>query len=158
MLIFTSASSEWGIINTSDTSSAFNVFILQRNKNVNFSSANIQIDSGAALKLKGILDFGSSFNFGETDKGIEVQYRLSKKNKPEDCGILKVVGVNNHASNDLTVEGITIPAGQTGVIAQCSLLDMIKLVNYMKTNNKVLLNILKVNNLPPNQNLCIYPM
>lgn len=97
---------------------------------------NIKIDSGAELKLGGILDFGSSFNFGETDNGIEVQYKLTKKNNTKDCGVLKVVGVNNHASNDLTVEGVTITPGQTGVIAQCSLLDIIKLVNYMKTNNE----------------------
>lgn len=32
---------------------------------------DIKIDSGAGLKLGGILDFGSSFNFGETDGGIE---------------------------------------------------------------------------------------
>ena len=97
---------------------------------------NIKIDSGAELKLGGILDFGSSFNFGETDNGIEVQYKLTKKNATKDCGVLKVVGVNNHQTNNLTVEGVTIAPGQTGVIAQCSLLDMIKLVNYMKTNNQ----------------------
>lgn len=97
---------------------------------------SIKIDSGAELKLGGILDFGSSFNFGETDNGIEVQYKLTKKNATKDCGVLKVVGVNNHATNNLTVEGVTIAPGQTGVIAQCSLLDMIKLVNYMKTNNQ----------------------
>lgn len=97
---------------------------------------NIKIDSAGELKLGGILDFGSSFNFGETDNGIEVQYKLTKKNNAKDCGILKVVGVNNHATNDLTVEGITIAPGQTGVIAQCSLLDIIKLTNFMKTNNQ----------------------
>lgn len=97
---------------------------------------SIKIESGAELKLGGILDFGSSFNFGETDNGIEVQYKLTKKNNTKDCGVLKVVGVNNHSSNDLTVEGVTIAPGQTGVIAQCSLLDIIKLVNYMKTNNE----------------------
>ena len=32
----------------------------------------IKIDSAGELKLGGILDFGSSFNFGETDNGIEV--------------------------------------------------------------------------------------
>lgn len=97
---------------------------------------DIKLDSGAKLQLKGILDFGSSFNFGETDNGIEVQYKLTKKNATKDCGVLKVVGVNNHATNDLTVEGVTIAPGQTEVIAQCSLLDIIKLVNYMKTNNE----------------------
>lgn len=97
---------------------------------------SIKIDSGAELKLGGILDFGSSFNFGETDGGIEVQYKLTKKNNTKDCGVIKVVGVNNHTSNNLTVEGVTIAPGQTGTIAQCSLLDVIKLVNYMKTNNE----------------------
>ena len=97
---------------------------------------SIKIESGAELKLGGILDFGSSFNFGETDNGIEVQYKLTKKNNTKDCGVLKVIGVNNHATNNLTVEGVTIAPGQTGVIAQCSLLDIIKLVNYMKTNNE----------------------
>ena len=97
---------------------------------------NIKLDSGGELKLGGILDFGSSFNFGETDNGIEVQYKLTKKNATKDCGVIKVVGVNNHATNDLTVEGVTIAPGQTEVIAQCSLLDVIKLINYMKTNNQ----------------------
>lgn len=88
------------------------------------------------MKLSGILDFGSNFNFGETDEGIEFQYKLTKKNATKDCGVLKVVGLNNHVSNDLTVEGVTIAPGQTGTIAQCSVLDIIKLVNYMKTNNE----------------------
>ena len=96
----------------------------------------IKIESGGELKLGGILDFGSSFNFGETDNGIEFQYKLTKKNAEKDCGVLKVVGVNNHATNDLTVEGITIAPGQSATIAQCSVLDIIKLVNYMKNNNQ----------------------
>jgi len=33
------------------------------------------------------------------------------------------------------VEGITIEPGQTAEVASCSILDMIKLVNYMKNNN-----------------------
>lgn len=96
----------------------------------------IKIESGGELKLGGILDFGSTFNFGETDNGIEVQYKLTKKNAQKDCGILKVVGVNNHETNSLTVEGITIAPGETATIAQCSLLDIIKLVNYMKNNSQ----------------------
>jgi hypothetical protein len=107
------------------------IFVFQKH-----SAPSIKIDSGAELKLGGILDFGSSFNFGETDNGIEVQYKLTKKNAEKDCGIVKVVGVNNHATNDLTVEGVTIAPGQTATIAQCSMLDIIKLVNYMKTNNE----------------------
>lgn len=100
------------------------------------AAPSIKIESGSELKLGGILDFGSSFNFGETDNGIEFQYKLTKKNAEKDCGVVKVVGVNNHATNDLTVEGVTIAPGQTGTIAQCSMLDIIKLVNYMKTNNQ----------------------
>lgn len=96
----------------------------------------IKIESGSELKLGGILDFGSSFNFGETDNGIEVQYKLTKKNNTKDCGVLKVVGINNHETNNLVVEGVTIAPGETATIAQCSLLDMIKLVNYMKTNEQ----------------------
>lgn len=100
------------------------------------AAPSIKIDSGSELKLGGILDFGSSFNFGETDNGIEVQYKLTKKNATKDCGVLKVVGVNNHTTNSLTVEGVTIAPGETGTIASCSLLDIIKLTNYMKTNNQ----------------------
>ena len=100
------------------------------------AAPSIKIESGAELKLGGILDFGSSFNFGETDNGVEFQYKLTKKNAEKDCGIVKVVGVNNHATNNLTVDGVTIAPGQTATIAQCSMLDIIKLVNYMKTNNQ----------------------
>jgi hypothetical protein len=97
------------------------------------AAPSIKIESGSELKLGGILDFGSSFNFGETDNGIEFQYKLTKKNAEKDCGVLKVVGVNNHATNNLTVEGVTIAPGETATIAQCSVLDIIKLVNYFKT-------------------------
>lgn len=103
---------------------------------VEVAAPAIKIDSGGELKLGGILDFGSSFNFGETDNGIEVQYKLTKKNNTKDCGVLKVIGVNNHATNDLTVGSTTIAPGQTATIAECSILDIITLVNYMKTNNQ----------------------
>lgn len=108
---------------------------------------SIKIESGNELKLGGILDFGSSFNFGETDNGIEVQYKLTKKNATKDCGVVKVVGVNNHASNTLAVPNVidattgisstvSIPAGQTATITSCSILDIINLVNYMKANQQ----------------------
>lgn len=109
---------------------------LESEKAVQITSKQIELNASDKLKLGGILDFGSNFNFGETDEGIEFQYKLTKKNAEKDCGVLKVVGVNNHESNDLTVEGVTIAPGQTETIAQCSMLDIIKLVNYMKTNNE----------------------
>lgn len=95
---------------------------------------SINIESCAGIKLKGILDFGSTFNFGETDGGIEAQYKLTKKNKTKDCSVLKVVGVNNHSSNDLSVYGNTIPHGGTGVIAQVSLLDLIAFYEKLTKN------------------------
>lgn len=94
----------------------------------------IELDPKYKLKLGGVLDFGSNFNFGETDEGIEVQYKLTKKNATKDCGVIKVVGVNNHASNNLVVEGVTIAPGETETIDECSILDIIKLTNYMKDN------------------------
>ena len=108
---------------------------------------DIKIDSGAGLKLGGILDFGSSFNFGETDNGIEVQYKLTKKNATKDCGILKVVGVNNNTStalvvpnvvnaSDGTIGNVTVAAGETATITSCSILDIINLVNYMKSQGQ----------------------
>ena len=110
---------------------------------------DIKIDSGAGLKLGGILDFGSSFNFGETDNGVEFQYKLTKKNAgtTKDCGVVKIVGVNNHATNTLTVPNVvnpyddtianvTIAARESATVTSCSMLDIINLVNYMKANNE----------------------
>lgn len=120
------------------------IFVFQKH-----SAPSIKIDSGAELKLGGILDFGSSFNFGETDNGIEFQYKLTKKNTgtTKDCGVVKIVGVNNHATNTLTVPkvvnpsdgtiaDVTIAAGETTTVASCSMLDIINLVNYMKANHQ----------------------
>lgn len=90
---------------------------------------SINIESAAVIKLKGILDFGSTFNFGETDNGIEVQYKLTKKNKTKDCGILRVVGVNNHASNSLTVNDRYIPSGETATVAEASVLEIINTIH-----------------------------
>ena len=121
------------------------------------AAPNIKIDSGAELKLGGILDFGSTFNFGETDNGIEVQYKLTKQNNTKDCGVLKVIGINNNTSNTLTittanpstgtVEDYVIPvytdpaSDQGGLlstrytpqaIASCSVNDIIMFVNWAK--------------------------
>lgn len=102
---------------------------------------SINIESAAGLKLKGELDFGSTFNFGETYNGIEVQYEKTKKNDTKDCGVLKIIGVNNGTSdlaiNDVVdgggnLETVTIAAGNVETITSCSLLDMVNLVNYMK--------------------------
>jgi hypothetical protein len=114
---------------------------------------DIKIDSGAGLKLGGILDFGSSFNFGETDGGIEVQNKYTKKGTFKDCGKLKVIAVNNNSSaytfntlwdptansnagGSVTETTVSVPAGESVQIAEASIYDIIKLVNYMKANNE----------------------
>lgn len=123
--------------------------------NVNIESAgDVKIDAAGKLELKGTLDFGSTFNFGETDKGIEVQYKLTSKNKTKDCGVLQVLALNNHASRSLTIEksiytppsdeeaasldtaNATITAGNSQVVAACPIIDIIRLVNYMKYNQQ----------------------
>lgn len=115
------------------------------------SDSGIDIKTLGKLGLKGELDFGSNFNFGETDKGISTIVKRTKKNATKDCGVLQVVAVNNSSSaysfntiwdptaNDnaganQSETTVSVPAGSSQVIAQCSLYDVIKLVNYMKDN------------------------
>lgn len=91
------------------------------------SDSNVKITAGDKIKFGGQLDFGSTFNFGETDNGIETQYKLTAKNKTKDCGIIKVVGVNNHSSNNLVVNDVTIAPGTSQTVAQASTLDIVRL-------------------------------
>ena len=120
---------------------------------VEVPAPSIKIESGNELKLGGILDFGSSFNFGETDNGIEVQNKYTKKGTLKDCGKLKVIAVNNNSSahtfntlwdptansnngGSVTETTVSVPAGESMQIAEASIYDIIKLVNYMKDNNQ----------------------
>lgn len=120
---------------------------------VEVPAPSIKIESGNELKLGGILDFGSSFNFGETDNGIEVQNKYTKKGTLKDCGKLKVIAVNNNSSaytfntlwdpaansnegGSITETTVSVPAGESMQIAEASIYDIIKLVNYMKANNQ----------------------
>lgn len=117
------------------------------------AAPSIKIESGSELKLGGVLDFGSTFNFGETDNGIEFQNKYTAKGKTKDCGKLKVIAVNNSAStrtfntlwdptaNDnagasITETTVNVPAGESRQIAEASIYDIIKLVNYMKSNGQ----------------------
>ena len=113
-----------------------------------FACPDIKIDSGAQLKLGGILDFGSTFAFGETDGGVEFQLKKTKKNEgaEKDCGILKVTALNNHASNNYVIDGfvadntnhtyqtqqVTLYPGTTHTVGSCSVLDIIKFVAWAK--------------------------
>lgn len=116
----------------------------------------INIESAAGIKLKGVLDFGSTFNFGETDNGIEFLHKMTKKNAEKKCDLLKVVATNNSA-NAYTVNSIqpvddlddasgdgyaysevlaTIQPGESSVIAEVSVYDICKLVSYFKNNEQ----------------------
>lgn len=113
-----------------------------------FACPDIKIDSGAQLKLGGILDFGSTFAFGETDGGVEFQLKKTKKDAgaEKDCGILKVTALNNHATNNYVVDGfvadntnhtyqtqqVTLQPGTTHTVGSCSVLDIIKFVAWAK--------------------------
>ena len=91
-------------------------------------------DADPSAKWEDVVNVANGV-FGEIEDGIKVQYKYTKKGNTKPCDTISVVGFNNHATNDFTVEGVTIAPGQSATIASCSLLDMIKLVNYMKTNN-----------------------
>jgi len=83
-----------------ESSSDFVKFTKVSSPDINIESdSNIKITAQNKIKFGGELDFGSSFNFGETDNGIEVQYKLTKKGATKNCGIVKVVGVNNNATS-----------------------------------------------------------
>lgn len=94
------------------------------------AAPNIKIESGGELKLGGVLDFGSSFDFGETDNGIYTQYKLTKNDNLKDCGVLKVVAVNNHTTNNIEVDNYTILPGEQQVIEECPLTDIIKFTKW----------------------------
>ena len=89
---------------------------------------SINIESAAGLKLKGELDFGSTFNFGETDNGIEFQYKKTKKSALKDCTTLKVVGINNSATS-FAANGQYIAPGTSSVVAEASAIDVINVTN-----------------------------
>lgn len=111
------------------------------------SEGNLTLQSNSGkVNINGELDFGDTFNFGETEDGIQTQRKLTKGGNTKPCDTIKVVGVNNHTSNNLTVDGwdsqnnaittYTIAPGNTQTLAECSLLDVILLTNYMKTHQE----------------------
>lgn len=124
------------------------------------SDAKVKI-SAPKLTLEGVTGFGSTMTFGETDEGIRYQYKLTKKGNNKQCDVVQVEVYNNNTTDvvfngdnpsptnydafggtegevipTFCNTGVTVPAGQTVVVAQASMYDIIKLVNYMKTNNQ----------------------
>lgn len=115
------------------------------------TSSNIELTATQKIKFGGELDFGSTFNFGETDNGIQSSFKYTKKGAAKDCTSLQVAVQNNSASSqifdyntlnegepftDVCEDNVTVEAGQTAVIAKVSIYDIAKLVVWMKANNQ----------------------
>lgn len=101
---------------------------IQRTRVYRVIARGINIESCGGIKLKGELDFGSTFNFGETDNGIEFQYKKTKKNATKDCTTLKVVGINN-SDTSFAANGQYIAPGSSSVVAEASAIDIINVAN-----------------------------
>lgn len=126
------------------------------------SDAKIKI-SAPKLTLEGVTGFGSTMTFGETDEGIKMQYKATKKGKNKQCDVLQVEVYNNsddtitfnktsHKASNSDLLGaaeansdvptfcemgdVSIPAKSSKIVAQASLYDIIRLVDYFKNNQQ----------------------
>lgn len=121
------------------------------------SDSKIKISSPKTT-IEGVTGFGSTISFGETDEGIRYQYKATKKGKNKQCDVIQVEVLNNSseaitfnhsshvASNSdkfgqeanqiiptfYNAEGVQVPAKSSVVIAQASILDIIKFINWAK--------------------------
>lgn len=136
-------------------------------------SGGISIESDAKVKiaapkltLEGVTGFGSTMTFGETDEGIKMQYKTTKKGNFKQCDMIQVE-VYNNGTDDISFDVntsevilkngkristptnaslipepvlnngvIEIPEQSSVIVAQASMLDIIKLVNYFKNNQQ----------------------
>ena len=69
--------------------------------------------------------------FIETGDGIEARYNIGSQGEEEIIGSIKIVA-KNESQEAVTIEGVTVPAGEEGVVAECALYDIVHFVNYMK--------------------------
>lgn len=94
---------------------------------------DITIVSGGKLNLIGDTNFGSKFEFGPTYNGIEAQW-VKDENGVEYTGdTLRVVAINNSDTEFKYDQWLApIKPGEKKVIAECSILDLIRLVRYVK--------------------------
>ena len=123
------------------------------------SDEDIKI-KGKKVTIEGFEGFEPYMNFGETSEGIKFQYKYTKKSKFKECDILQVEVYNNgdtsatfdpanistptNIGEGLPIESnapfvisetTTIPAKSKKVVAQASMLDIIKFVAWAKDNN-----------------------
>ena len=133
-------------------------------------SGGISLESDAKIKiaapkltLEGVTGFGSTMTFGETDEGIKMQYKATKKGKNKQCDVVQVEVYNNsddtitfnktsHKASNSDLLGaaeansdvptfcemgdVSIPAKSSKIVAQASLYDIIRLVDYFKNNQQ----------------------
>ena len=129
------------------------------------SDAKVKI-AAPKLTLEGVTGFGSTMTFGEADVRYQYKATKKGKNKQCDVLQVEVFNngteavtfneATHRASNSdkfKDVDGnpvaansviptfyktgdVPVPAGEFKVVAQCSIMDIIKLVNYMKTNQQ----------------------
>ena len=69
--------------------------------------------------------------FVETTDGIEATYNIDSRGEQTIIGNIKIVA-RNESLNPVTIEGVTVPAGQAETVAECTLYDVVHFVNYMK--------------------------
>lgn len=69
--------------------------------------------------------------FVETGDGIEARYNIGSQGEEEIMGSIKIVA-KNESQEAVTIEGVTVPAGEEEVVAECALYDIVHFVNYMK--------------------------
>ena len=69
--------------------------------------------------------------FIETGDGIEARYNIGSQGEEEIIGSIKIVA-KNESQEEVTIEGVTVPAGEEEVVAECALYDIVHFVNYMK--------------------------
>ena len=69
--------------------------------------------------------------FVETGDGIEARYNIGSQGEEEIIGSIKIVA-KNESQEAVTIEGVTVPAGEEEVVAECALYDIVHFVNYMK--------------------------
>ena len=133
-------------------------------------SGGISLESDAKIKiaapkrsLEGLTGHGSTMTFGETDEGIKMQYKATKKGKNKQCDVMQVEVYNNsddtitfnktsHKASNSDLLGaaeansdvptfcemgdVSIPAKSSKIVAQASLYDIIMLVDYFKNNQQ----------------------
>lgn len=129
------------------------------------SDAKVKI-AAPKLTLEGVTGFGSTMTFGETDEGIKMQYKTTKKGNFKQCDMIQVE-VYNNGTDDISFDVntsevilkngnristptnaslipepvlnngvIEVPKQSSVIVAQASMLDIIKLVNYFKNNQQ----------------------